>query len=134
GRPRQQGTSGDHRRRHQGGGRRGDLRDSSIRDQWLLRERGAAAGQVQEGRESSARREVRGAMNQTCFIRRTGRGRPVVFLGGCPTPWDVLVPIARAVASTHEAIELALPGYGESPALAHPHTAADVHAAIEASL
>jgi pimeloyl-ACP methyl ester carboxylesterase len=66
-------------------------------------------------------------------LRRLGRGHPVVFLGGCPTPWDVLRPLAEAASLTHEAIELALPGYGDSPALT-PYTVEAAGAAIEATL
>ena len=68
------------------------------------------------------------------LMRRTGRGYPVVFLGGCPTPWDVLAPIADAIAATHESIEIALPGYATSPALPDPYSLAAAEQAIVAML
>ncbi len=68
------------------------------------------------------------------YMRRTGRGSPVVFLGGCPTFWDVLSPIAAAISTTHEAIEVALPGYGASPALPGKYTLPAAQAAVEAAL
>ena len=67
-------------------------------------------------------------------LRRTGRGRAVVFLGGCPTPWDVLSPIANALSTTHETIEVALPGYGASPLLPGRYTLTAAHEAIEGTL
>jgi len=70
----------------------------------------------------------------TLFLRRTGQGRPVVFLGGCPTPWDVLAPFAAAISSTHEAIEVALPGYGASPQLPGRYTLDAARAAVETAL
>jgi pimeloyl-ACP methyl ester carboxylesterase len=66
--------------------------------------------------------------------RRTGRGPAVVFLGGCPTPWDVLSPFAAALTTTHAAIEIALPGYGDSPPLAGRYAVEAAQEAIEASL
>jgi pimeloyl-ACP methyl ester carboxylesterase len=68
------------------------------------------------------------------FLRRTGRGRPVVFLGGCPTPWDVLAPVAAAVSTTHEAIEVALPGYGVSTPLGELYSLDAAHEAVERTL
>ncbi len=64
----------------------------------------------------------------------TGTGDPVLFLHGGPTAADVLAPIAEAVAQTHTAIQIALPGYGASAALTAPFTVADIHAAIEATV
>lgn len=72
--------------------------------------------------------------DQQLFARRTGRGFPVVFLGGCPTPWDVLAPIAAAITTTHEAIEVALPGYGASRALPERYTLPGALEAIEETL
>jgi pimeloyl-ACP methyl ester carboxylesterase len=71
---------------------------------------------------------------QSLSLRRSGRGRPIVFLGGCPTTWDVLSPLAKALTTTHETIELALPGYGQSPALAEPYSLEAAHEAVEATL
>ena len=67
-------------------------------------------------------------------LRRSGRGLPVVFLGGTPTTWDVLADVARAIAGTHEAIELSLPGYGASAPLAGRYTLEAAHAAVEQTL
>lgn len=58
----------------------------------------------------------------------------MVFLGGCPTSWDVLSEVAGAIADTHEAIELALPGYGQSPPLDGEYTLTAAHEAVEAAL
>lgn len=58
----------------------------------------------------------------------------MVFLGGLPTPWDVLAEVAEAIASTHEAIEVALPGYGASPPLPGPYTLDAAQAAVEEAL
>ena len=44
------------------------------------------------------------------FHRRTGHGPPVVFVGGCPAPWDVFAALAGPLAATHTCIELAVPG------------------------
>jgi len=71
-------------------------------------------------------------MSLVCTI--DGTGDPVLFLHGCPTSPDVLAPIAQAVAQTHRAIQIALPGYGASAPLAAPFTVADIHAAIEATV
>jgi pimeloyl-ACP methyl ester carboxylesterase len=67
-------------------------------------------------------------------LRRRGRGPSIVFLGGCPTPWDVLSPFAAALTTTHEAVEVALPGYGGSPSLTAPYTLDAAQAAIEDTL
>jgi len=64
----------------------------------------------------------------------SGSGDPVLFIHGCPTPPDVLAPIAEVVARTHRAIQIALPGYGASPALPGAWTLADLHAAVEATV
>ena len=68
------------------------------------------------------------------FARRRGRGHPVVFLGGCPTNWDALEPVARALSTTHACIELALPGYGASAALPEPYALDAAHEAVERAL
>jgi pimeloyl-ACP methyl ester carboxylesterase len=74
-------------------------------------------------------------MSETILaLRRTGRGRPVVFLGGCPTAWDVLSVFAAAITTTHEAIEVALPGYGSSPPLPGRYTLEAAEASIAATL
>jgi len=72
--------------------------------------------------------------DERLFSRRTGRGSPVVFLGGCPTPWSVLQPVAAGIADSHETIEVALPGYGESPPLPGHYSVEAAHAAVEATL
>lgn len=63
-----------------------------------------------------------------------GSGDPVLFIHGCPTFPDVLDPIARAVARTHLAMQVALPGYGASAPLTPPFSIADIHAAIESTV
>jgi pimeloyl-ACP methyl ester carboxylesterase len=67
-------------------------------------------------------------------IRIEGHGDPVVFFHGCPTTPDELAPIARAIAANHTAVQVALPGYGASPALTPPWTMTDLHETIEAAL
>jgi pimeloyl-ACP methyl ester carboxylesterase len=67
-------------------------------------------------------------------VRRRGRGPRVVFLGGAPTPWDVLGDVAAGITSAFEAIELALPGYAPDAPPLGPHTLADVTNAIASTL
>ena len=67
-------------------------------------------------------------------IRIEGHGNPVVFFHGCPTTPDELAPIARAIAANHTAVQVALPGYGASPALTPPWTMINLHETIEAAL
>ncbi|HEY0838980.1 MAG TPA: alpha/beta hydrolase [Vulgatibacter sp.] len=58
----------------------------------------------------------------------------MVFLGGAPTVWDVFDPIARRITSDFEAIQVALPGYGPSPAPEGPYDLDAAHAAVERTL
>jgi pimeloyl-ACP methyl ester carboxylesterase len=67
-------------------------------------------------------------------LRMSGTGPAVVFLHGCPTPWDVLEPIARKVAEHACAIEVALPGYGTSEPLSGPWGTRDLHQALGVTL
>jgi pimeloyl-ACP methyl ester carboxylesterase len=67
-------------------------------------------------------------------LRTSGTGPAVVFLHGCPTPWDVLEPIARKVAEQACAIEVALPGYGASEPLPQPWEFGELHQALGATL
>jgi pimeloyl-ACP methyl ester carboxylesterase len=70
----------------------------------------------------------------TVKLNVQGAGDPVVFLHGTPTRPDVFSEFAREVARTRTAIEVALPGYGESEPLADGWTYADMHEAVEQSL
>jgi pimeloyl-ACP methyl ester carboxylesterase len=63
-----------------------------------------------------------------------GTGPGVVFLHGCPSTPDCLSPIARALASAHTTIEVALPGYGASPPAQAPYDFDAVSDLIERTL
>lgn len=67
-------------------------------------------------------------------VRVSGHGFPVVFLGGCPSPWDLLAPLAVEASRTHRAIEVALPGYAASPPLPGRYTLDAAHEAVETTL
>jgi len=63
-----------------------------------------------------------------------GRGPVTVLLHGCPTTPDVLAPIAERVSSFGTAVQVSLPGYGRSPALAPGWTIAQLHEVLERAL
>lgn len=63
-----------------------------------------------------------------------GTGPAVLFIHGCPTPPDVMRPLAEAVAGHRRALVVALPGYGGTPLLDGAFEPARIHAAIEESL
>lgn len=67
-------------------------------------------------------------------VRVSGHGFPVVFLGGCPSPWDILAPRAAEISRSHRAIEVALPGYGSSPPLPGRYSLDAAYEAVEGTL
>lgn len=66
--------------------------------------------------------------------RVSGAGFPVVFLGGCPSPWDIFAPLAAEISHSHRAVEVALPGYGPSTPLPGRYSLDAAHDALEATL
>ncbi len=59
-----------------------------------------------------------------------GSGPAVVLLGGCPTPVEYLLPLARNLADAFTVFVPELPGYGLSPALGTPYPLADAQTLI----
>lgn len=75
----------------------------------------------------------RSGRGESLHLRQRGEGSPVVFLGGCPTVWDVLAPIADQLTD-HRCIEVALPGYGPSAVPPLPYEEERTLEAVERAL
>ncbi|MGM0579020.1 MAG: alpha/beta fold hydrolase [Myxococcota bacterium] len=59
-------------------------------------------------------------MTAELYVRELGEGRPVLLVGGCPTPASYMQPLAERLATSYRVLLPDLPGYGRSPAVVDP--------------